>query len=219
MAGLNDMPKSAQVLLVVVVCVVLAGLAYYGFIGDLRAQNVKLQADLTSLTAENARIAAYLGPRQAELDRDIAGLQQQIERQKQIVPDQEQADKFMHMVTDQATAAGIAVRRYEAKATVTRDYYVEAPFQMDADGPYYAVLNFFEKLKNMDRIVNVNDLQMASTKNASAGKVKSTYKYSPSESVVASFEAVTFYSHEPSSGAKGGKPGAPAAAAAPAVKK
>ena len=217
MASLSDMPKSAQLAIVVVVCAVIAALAYYGLISDMRAQNLKLASDLNALNAENRRIEAYLGPKQAQLDREIAGLQQQIERQKQIVPDQEQADKFMHMMTDQAAAAGIAVRYYESKPNITHDYYVEAPFQMDADGPFYALLNFFERVKNMDRIVNVNNLQVASVRKPGEAKVKKSYKYAPSETTVASFEAVTFYSHEPTAPAE--KPGKPGAPAKPGVKK
>lgn len=204
------MPKGAQIALILVLVVAVAGAFWFLVLKDMQAQNQKLQSDLNSLNAENQRIEAYLGPKEKELDRDIALLQQQLDRQRQIVPDQEQEDKFMHMMTDQAAAAGIAVRRYESKPTVSHDYYTEAPFDMDVDGPFYAVLAFFEKVKNMDRIVNVNNLQIAATSNASKARVKKQYKYSPTETVVASFQAVTFYS--PAAKPAAAAPGTPAAA-------
>ncbi len=209
------MPKGAQVGLILLLVVVLAGAFWFLVLKDIQAQNQKLQSDLNALNADNQRVEAYLGPKEKELDRNIALLQQQLERQKQIVPDQEQADKFMHMMTDQAAAAGIAVRRYEAKSNVVHDYYTEAPFDMDVDGPFYAVLSFFEKVKNMDRIVNVNNLQIASVTKAQSAKVKKTYQYSPTETVAASFQAVTFYSPVKAATPSTGQP----ATAAPAAGK
>jgi len=39
--------------------------------------------------------------------------------------------------------AGIEIRRYTAKPVSTREFYTEVPFEVELDGPYYSVLNFF----------------------------------------------------------------------------
>jgi len=56
-------------------------------------------------------------------------------------------------------------------------------------------------------------LLVATTKTPNAGGVKHTYQYAPNESVVASFTATTYFSHDaqPSAAGAGAKPGAPAA--------
>jgi hypothetical protein len=80
------------------------------------------------------------------------------------------------------------------------------------------MLNFFDRVGKLERIVNVSGLLVATTKNPANAKVKHQYQYAPNESVVASFTATTFYSHdlEPPAGAMG--PGAKPATAAPGVK-
>ena len=79
-------------------------------------------------------------------------------------------------------AAGVEVRRYTPKDTTTKDYYVEVPFEVDVDGPFYSVLNFFDRLQKLERIVNVGHLTMGALKGGKTG-VKKTYTWSPNETV------------------------------------
>jgi len=87
------------------------------------------------------------------------------------------------------------------------------PFDLELDGPYYSMLNFFDRVSKLERIVNVSSLMVASTKAPGAAKTKHTYQYAPNESVVAAFTATTYFSHDsqPSAAGAGAKPGTPAA--------
>ena len=95
-----------------------------------------------------------------------------------------------------------------------KEFYSEVPFAIDIDGPYYSVLNFFQRVAELERIVNVGNMQMGNTKSGSAAKVKGQYTYAPGETVLASCTATTFFSHEPEEQPAPGppKPGQPAAA-------
>jgi type IV pilus assembly protein PilO len=112
------------------------------------------------------------------------------------------------MVSATANASGIEVRSYETKPTNQKDFYVEAPFDLQLDGPYYSVLTFFDKLSKLERIINVSNLQMATVGKPADAKVRRTYAYAASETVVASCTATTFFSREASF--VPGKPGAAA---------
>jgi hypothetical protein len=70
------------------------------------------------------------------------------------------------------------------------------------------MLNFFDRVGKLERIVNVSGLVVATTKNPANAKVKHQYQYAPNESVVASFTATTFYSHDldPAQAGPGVKP-------------
>ena len=67
---------------------------------------------------------------------------------------------------------------------------------MELDGPYYSMLNFFDKVGKLERIVNVSGLMVATTKKPTDAKAKHTYQYAPNESVVATCTATTFFSHD-----------------------
>lgn len=165
-------------------------------------------------TALKARLAEIeqlrpLVKKERDLDTNIEQLKQQLERQRTVVPDDKQADQFVHVLQEQASAAGIEIRRYTAKPVATRDYYSEVPFEIDIDGPYYGVLSFFEKVSRLERIINIGNLQMATPGRQPDAKTKKKYNYAPGESVVASCTATTFFSRTPE---------AAPAAAAPAKK-
>src|SRR5216684_3091450 len=81
------------------------------------------------------------------------------------------------------------------------------------DGAYYSMLNFFDRVGKLERIVNISGLMLATTKNPQNAKAKHTYQYAPNESTVATCTATTFFSHDlqPGPAAPGAKPGTPAA--------
>jgi hypothetical protein len=58
------------------------------------------------------------------------------------------------------------------------------------------MLNFFDRVGKLERIVNVSGLLVASTKKPSDAKVKHQYQYAPNESVAATCTATTFFSHD-----------------------
>ena len=92
--------------------------------------------------------------------------------------------------------AGIEVRRYTAKSAQQRDFFTEAPFELELDGPYYSMLNFFDRVGKLERIVNVSNLLVASVRKATDAKPKHTYTYAAGESIVVTCTATTFFSHD-----------------------
>src|SRR3954451_13629055 len=195
MAGLSEMPKRAQLGIILVVCAILFGCGWVFMVKPAKDANDQAQGALTQLQDENKKLREYQ-PKLDELNRQMASLQQQLAIQQKIVPDQKEADKFMHLMQDTAQSAGVDVRRYTASGLNTKEFYTEVPFEMDVDGQYYSVLNFFERVNKLERIINISNLKVSTTQKPQDAKVKKTYKYSPSESVVSSFVATTFFSHD-----------------------
>jgi type IV pilus assembly protein PilO len=114
------------------------------------------------------------------------------------------------MLDGEAQKAGVELRRYTSKPTSSKEYYTEMPFDIELDGPYYSMLNFFDRVGKLERIVNISGLLVSTTKNPGGAKAKHTYQYAPNESVVATCTATTFFSHDlnPGPAAAGAKPGA-----------
>ena len=51
----------------------------------------------------------------------------------------------------------------------SKEFYTEVPFEMEVDGPYYSMLNFFERTAKLERIVNVNGLALGAIKSCKTG--------------------------------------------------
>lgn len=206
MASFKELPAKAQMGIIVGVVVALCAGFYFLVLKDQMAKNEK---DLKAVQAKEAEVRT-LEPFQAKLDdlnRQIASLQLQLEIQKRIVPDEKEADLFMKMMQETASAAGVEVRRYTQENGNTKEFYTEVPFAIDVDGPYYSLLNFFERVGKLERIINIGNLKVASVKRANDAGVKNQYAYAPGETVVASCKATTFFSHEPSAAPPAKAPG------------
>lgn len=158
-------------------------------------KNTAAQHALQEKVRENNELESYR-PKLKDMERQLANLKQQLEIERRIVPDDKSVDTFIETVDAEAVKAGVELRRYTAKPVVAKEYYSELPFDLELDGPYYSMLNFFDRVGKLERIVNVSGLLVSNTKNPSGAKTKHTYQYAPNESVVATFTATTFFSHD-----------------------
>jgi type IV pilus assembly protein PilO len=171
------------------------GALYYTVFRTQRDENAAAQQKLQAKMRENAELQAYR-PKLADMERQLANLKQQLEIERRIVPDEKEVDGLMRLVSGEARKAGVEIRRYTARPYNPRDFYTEVPFEVELDGPYYSMLGFFDRVGKLERIVNVSNLLVASTRKPSEAKAKHTYQYAPNESVVATCVATTYFSHD-----------------------
>ncbi len=195
MAKWSEMPVVSKLGIVLGAAIVATAACYFLLFSDLITANKQNEDKLKAVQADNDSLRPFQG-KLADLDRQIENLKQQLEIQKRIVPEEKQTDEFIHMVEGSASAAGIEVRRFTSKPTSSHEFYTEAPYELDIDGPYYSVLNFFDKVSKLERIINISGLQMASVLEPNAAKTKKKYKYAPTETVVATCVATSYYTQD-----------------------
>jgi type IV pilus assembly protein PilO len=200
----NDMSGMKQWGLVFAVAGLLSAALYFTYFKSQRDANEAAQKSLDAKLQENRELEPYKN-KLAEIERQIASLEQQMEIEKRIVPEEKDVDDFMKMLDAEAAVSGVYLRRYTAQPVANKEFYTEVPFEIELDGSYYSMMNFFDRVSKLERIVNVSNLLVANTKKPSDAKTKHTYQYAPNESVVATCLATTFFSHDQ-----------PAAASAPA---
>ena len=212
MANFSELSGIKQWGMVILGGAVVTAALYFVVFKSQDQKNTADQHALQDKIRENNELESYR-PKLKQIDQQLAELKQQLEIEQRIVPDEKQVDSFMTMMGGEAQKAGVELRRYLAKDVKSQQYYTEVPFDVDVDGPYYSVLNFFDRVSKLERIVNISDLVIATTKNPSAAKAKRVYQYAPNESIVATFTATTYFSHDltPPAAGPGAKPGAPAA--------
>jgi type IV pilus assembly protein PilO len=216
MAKFGEMSFAARLGVLVLAALIIGVAYYYVYLNPQIQANAEVKTKIMDKTRENEQLRQF-EPKLADLNRQMAILQQQMEIQKKIVPDDKDADQFIRLLHDTASTSGIEIRRYASMPVANHEFYSDVPFSIDIDGPYYSVLNFFQRVSELERIVNIDNLQMSNTKATSPSKVKGTYQYAPGETVVASCTATTFFSHEADQAAPTpAKPGQAAAAGAPA---
>src|SRR5579859_3089511 len=213
MANLSDISGGKQWGLALGGALLVCTALYFTYFKTQRAANETAQAALTAKMYENAKLEPYR-TKLTDIDRQIANLKQQLEIERRIVPDEKEVDGLIKMLDAEAVKAGVWMRRYTAKPTAQKDFYTEVPFEIEIDGSYSSMMNFFDQVSKLERIVNISDLQVANTKKGSEAKAKHSYQYAPGESVIATCVATTYFSHDPNASVQP----ASKAVAAPSVK-
>jgi len=202
---LREMSVIMQGLVAVAIVVVLVAVGVYVPVSPVAQERDAVEQAArrrAQLTQQVAQLQVYK-QRYSELKSQMDALSKQLDTLKTIVPEEKEADEFIRLIQGAASASNVQVRRLTAVAVVPRDYYFEMPFEVQADGPYFNVLDFFARLGRLSRIINVGDLNFSEP-----SKIK--YPIRPGTTVTAVFTATTFFTKPgevgPASAKPAGKP-------------
>ncbi len=186
----REWPLPVQVLMFVGlgVLIVLFGLFFWP-VQSVRTQLEAAQARLKPLQSEVTQLRVYQ-QRRIELQGEMDALQKQLTTLQTIVPEDKQADQFILMLQAGAASSGVSIRHLTAKPVGAQEFYYTMPFEIEVDGPYYAVLDFFTRLSRLSRIINVGDLDLKTFTNSS-----DKFHVTPGTSVSGTLMVTTFFTN------------------------
>ena len=189
---LRDMSVIMQGLVAAAIAVVLVLVGIYlpfSPVAQEKDQVDKAITTRTALTQEVTQLQVYK-QRYGELKQQMDALNKQLDTLKTIVPEEKETDEFIRLLQGAATESNVAIRALKAKAVAPKDNnYYEMPFDVQADGPYFNVLDFFGRLSRLSRIINVGDLEFADPEKAKGAR----YSLRPGSTVSGSFTATTYF--------------------------
>jgi type IV pilus assembly protein PilO len=191
-------PAQAVVFLALAGAIILLGEYVPGLpIQQVRLERADAQKHLSDLQKDVQALQVF--ERQSgQLRADIEAMQKELDTLKTIVPDEKQVDEFIKALNDSARASSVSLRRLKAKPIEPKDYFYVVPFEVDVDGPYYQVMDFFTRLGHLSRIINVGDLEIGNPANWRRGG--GNFILRPGTTVIGTFTATTYFT---------GGPGAP----------
>jgi type IV pilus assembly protein PilO len=211
----RDMSVIMQALVAAAIAIVLVLIGVYVPGSPIAREREEFDAAVLTrnkLSQEVTQLQVYK-QRYGELNQQMDGLSKQLETLKTIVPEEKETDEFIRLLQGAASASNVQIRRLTAQAIVPKEYHYEMPFEVQADGPYFNVLDFFGRLGRLSRIINVGDLQFDDPDKPKGTK----YPTRPGTTVSGIFTAITFFTKPadtgpaPAAGAKapGGAAGKP----------
>ncbi|HET9803082.1 MAG TPA: type 4a pilus biogenesis protein PilO [Candidatus Acidoferrum sp.] len=153
-----------------------------------RDQVDKAVQERSQLNQEVQQLSVYK-QRYSELKQQMDALNKQLDTLKTIVPEEKETDEFIRLLQGAASASQVDIRRLKALQVASKDYYYEMPFEVQADGPYFNILDFFGRLSRLSRIINVGDLQFNDPETSKGAK----YPMKPGTTVVGTFTATTYF--------------------------
>jgi type IV pilus assembly protein PilO len=189
---LRDMSVIMQGLVAAAIAVVLVLVGIYlpfSPVAQEKEQVDKAIKTRTELTQEVTQLQVYK-QRYGELKQEMDALNKQLDTLKTIVPEEKETDEFIRLLQGAASESNVAIRTLKAKAVVPKDNnYYEMPFDVQADGPYFNVLDFFGRLSRLSRIINVGDLDFADPDKSKGAH----YTLRPGSTVSGIFTATTYF--------------------------
>src|SRR5271165_6771212 len=188
----KDMSVIMQGLLALAIAVILVLAGLYVPVSPVAQERSAVDAAVTQrskLNQEVTQLQVYK-QRYGELKQQMDALNKQLDTLKTIVPEDKEVDEFIRQVQGAASASNVQLRRLTAGKIETKEYHYEMPFEAQADGPYFNILDFFSRLSRLSRIINVGDLQFDDPSGTTRG---AKYPVRPGETVSGVFTITTFF--------------------------
>jgi type IV pilus assembly protein PilO len=91
---------------------------------------------------------------------EIEEVEGQFNQAKTQLPEQKEIPELLKQVSNLGRDSGLEVVLFRQKAEVLQDLYAEVPVEMAVRGNYHQVALFFDKVRSLDRIVNISDTNM-----------------------------------------------------------
>src|SRR6201984_346966 len=187
----RDMSVFMQVLVAVAIMIIVLLLGVYLPLSPVAQERDAVDKAVQNRTALNNEVTQLQVYRQryGELKQQMDALSKQLDTLKTIVPEEKETDEFIRLIQGAASASNVQIRRLTAQAIVPREFHYEMPFEVQADGPYFNLMDFFGRLGRLSRIINVGDLAFDDPDKAKGAK----YPMRPGTTVSGIFTATTFF--------------------------
>ena len=148
--------KAGALIGIVLAVVILDWQYWYGpnqrDLADVTAQVAQKRADLDSKRGKtNAR---------GELERELRDINAELKRAQARLPDQREIADLLSSVAASGRASGLEIVLFRQKPEVYHDFYADVPVEMQMRGTYHDVALFLDRVKRLDRIVNISDMNM-----------------------------------------------------------
>jgi type IV pilus assembly protein PilO len=166
-----------------------------------------ISSKIESLTRRAAEMQTELAKQQQAqagylVDRDELVMRQQRQRElNKVLPADSEAAAFLSSIQQVSNVSGIDLKGWKPEEEQSQTYFAKVPMRLELAGRFHQVAKFMYEVGRLDRIINVENIELSDPK-------------VQGDDVVLSVKclATTFHSLKPKPAAPA-KPGAPAAPA------
>jgi type IV pilus assembly protein PilO len=96
----------------------------------------------------------------ADEEKRIRDLQADVKRAEARLPEGREIADLLSNIAASARAVGLDLTLFRQKPEAYSEFYADVPVQMEMRGTYHELALFMDRVKRLDRIVNVSDIQL-----------------------------------------------------------
>jgi type IV pilus assembly protein PilO len=178
---MNLKDPKVQKILIGVLGILVVSYVYFGTtllpitypVRKAKIQAMEQEYNKLSTELEKARkVVADMARLEAEYER----LHEQWLLAQELLPEEEEMPDLLRQVTTAGNKAGVTFALFEPQPVTPREFHAEHPIKVKVRGGYHQVGIFLSRLANLDRIVNVANLQITPPKQQAARGASSRKK-------------------------------------------
>jgi len=94
------------------------------------------------------------------------------EQTKKVLPDEPETPAFLASLQQTATVAGINLTSWAPVDEVPQEFFAKVPMKLTLTGRFHQIARFFYGVGQLDRIINMEDIQMKLALKTNSGTVK-----------------------------------------------
>jgi type IV pilus assembly protein PilO len=117
---------------------------------DLRAQELELQRKLSEVRSVAANISAF--------ESEIADLEIKLKTALRQLPNEKELEVLLSDISNLGKTAGVEIKSFRRSKEVIHDFYAEVPIQIELEGEFHDIAQFFDLMSKLPRIVNMGAL-------------------------------------------------------------
>ena len=148
-----------RVLILVGTIVILAGVfVWFGYLplkADIKKSN--LQIDKLEKQLNQARLKAK---HLKEFEAEYAQVDAQFKEALKLLPNEREIPSLLKTITQLGSESQLEFRLFSPQAETEKGFYLEIPVSIEVSGNYHNVAIFFDRVGQMDRIVNILNVAM-----------------------------------------------------------
>ena len=156
---LENLSPGIQLAVVAALGLALSATLYFVIVQGLVTERGALQAEVSRLEASVAQASAFASQLERH-KRELAEMEARLQNLKGILPDQKETPIVLRSVQQMASSSNLKIHKFDPQPVVPRDFYSDWPIAMQVEGSYNALGEFFEKVGQASRIINVDNISL-----------------------------------------------------------
>jgi type IV pilus assembly protein PilO len=143
-------PRNQRFALYALVFVGLGALFWFLIYSPTKGDLSTLSAEQSQLQTDKARVKARAENRDT-FEAELLALNNELKQALRELPDQKEIPELVRRISNEGRRSGLEIRKFKTMSEVPQQFYAEVPVAM-----------FFDRLAKLDRIVYVQDVELAS---------------------------------------------------------
>ena len=152
--------KQTHRILIFIGTAVLFGGAFYGLDYMPKAEEIANAKDNVSRLEQKLRTVKIRARSLQKFRDEYAAVRKRFKEASKLLPEKREIPNLLKSISQQGIEAKLAFQSFSPQREKPKDFYMEIPVSMEVRGGYRDVLDFFDRVGRMDRIVNILNIRI-----------------------------------------------------------